>query len=116
MIYNIGVENSYSRKFGNRLRMREIHEGYRSGNDACTDIFLQFIEDFGRCVGGLISTLDPDAVVIGGGLSTIDELYTLGVLQTQRFAFHHKFKTPVLKNHLGDFAGVFGAAWLKVEL
>ena len=63
-------------------------------------------------LGGLISTLDPDAVVLGGGLSNIDELYTLGVAHVRRYAFHECIETPILKNELGDSAGVIGAAWI----
>lgn len=70
------------------------------------------LDDFGRCVGGMISLLDPDAVVIGGGLSNIEELYTIGLERIKRYAFHDSLMTPVLKNRLGDSAGVFGAAWI----
>jgi fructokinase len=74
--------------------------------------FEQFLDDFGRCLGGLISVLDPDAVVLGGGVSNIDELYTLGVEQVRRYAFHENIQTPILKHRLGDSAGVIGAAWI----
>ena len=74
--------------------------------------FEQFIDDYGRCVGGLISMLDPDAIVLGGGLSNIDEIYTLGLEKVRRYAFHERIQTPILKNQLGDSAGVFGAAWI----
>ena len=74
--------------------------------------FEQFLDDFGRSLGGLISILDPDAVVLGGGISNIDELYTQGVDQVRRYAFHEHVETPILKHHLGDSAGVIGAAWI----
>jgi len=107
-----GVEYAFFRKYGKRLKMAEIVRGYRSGDEPeCSEVFTQFLDDFGRCVGGLISLLDPDAVVLGGGLSNIDELYNEGIEQVKKYAFHRNIKTPILKNKLGDSAGVFGAAW-----
>ncbi len=109
-----GVERSFFTRHQLRLSMRQIVSGYRKKDPRCTEAFLRFLDDFGRCMGGLISLLDPDAVVIGGGLSLIDELYTQGLAYVKRYAFHRGIRTPILKNRLGDSAGVFGAAWLGV--
>jgi fructokinase len=109
-----GVEKHYQARFGRRLTMEEITRGYHGGDTACKTVFDQFIEDFGRCLGGLISILDPDAVVLGGGLSNIEELYTLGMARARHYAFHDRIQTPVLRNKLGDSAGVFGAAWAGI--
>jgi len=107
-----GVETSYFKKYGRRLTMYDILEGYRKGEPSCVSSFECFIDDFGRCLGGLISILDPDAVVFGGGLSNIPELYTKGSEKIKKYAFHGDLKTPLLQNKLGDSAGVFGAAWI----
>lgn len=107
-----GVARAFSRRTGKTLTMAQITDGYRRGDPQCTVVFEQFLDDFGRCLGGLISTLDPDAVVLGGGLSNIDELYTLGLGHVRRYAFHAHIETPILKNELGDSAGVIGAAWI----
>ena len=106
-----GVEKAYHRLFDRPLKMEQITRGYRDGDALCRAVFEQFLEDFGRCLGGLISILDPDAVVLGGGLSNIDELYTTGLDRVRAYAFHEHIETPILKNKLGDSAGVFGAAW-----
>jgi fructokinase len=107
-----GVEKNYLRKYGRPLTMHQITQGYREGDPDCAVIFDEFLEDYGRCLGGLISLLDPDAVILGGGLSNLEELYTLGLLRIRRYAFHRHITTPILKNRLGDSAGVFGAAWI----
>jgi len=107
-----GVEKNFQKKYGRRLTMNQITQGYRDGDPESGAVFDEFLEDFGRCLGGLISLLDPDAVVLGGGLSNIRELYTLGLARVRRYAFHHHIETPILKNRLGDSAGVFGAAWI----
>jgi len=107
-----GVENNFYSQFKYHLKMEDIVKGFRKKDPDCTKVFLQFIDSFGRAVGGLISILDPDAIVIGGGLSNIDELYDLGVDKVREYAFHPRITTPIIKNELGDSAGVFGAAWI----
>jgi fructokinase len=107
-----GVEAAFRARYDESLSMEEIVAGARAGDARCRRSFDIFLEDFGRCLGGLISILDPDAVVLGGGLSNIDELYHEGFQRVRRYAFHGDVRTPVLKNSLGDSAGVFGAAWI----
>jgi fructokinase len=107
-----GVARTFFEQTGRQLTLEQITDGYRQGEADCTAAFERFLDDFGRCLGGLISVLDPDAVVLGGGVSNIDELYTLGVEQVRRYAFHDHVETPILKHRLGDSAGVIGAAWI----
>jgi fructokinase len=106
-----GVEAAYLARYGERLSMDRIVAGARKGEAGCRAAFDSFLDDFGRCLGGVISILDPDAVVLGGGLSNIDELYREGGERVRHYAFHGNLGTPVLRNRLGDSAGVFGAAW-----
>jgi len=112
MISGSGVERAFAREHGRQLTMDTIVAGARSGDTECIRTFDRFLDDFGRCVGGLISLLDPDAIILGGGLSNIDELYTVGVERVRHYAFHDSVATPILRNELGDSAGVFGAAWI----
>ncbi|GAM11109.1 fructokinase [Geobacter sp. OR-1] len=112
LISGSGVENAYCREHDMRLSMDQIVIKARSGDPRCSMAFERFLDDFGRCLGGLISTLDPDAVVLGGGLSNIDEIFTVGIDRVRHYAFHNDLRTPILKNRLGDSAGVFGAAWI----
>ena len=107
-----GVEAAFARDYGERLPIERIVAGARLGEPRCCAAVERFLDDFGRCLGGLISILDPDAVVLGGGLSNIFELYTAGIERVRRYAFHDDLSTPILKNRLGDSAGVFGAAWI----
>ena len=114
-ISGTGVEIAFFNQYNRRLTMEAIVDGYRNSDDDCTRAFNQFLDDFGRCLGGLISILDPDAIVLGGGLSNIEELYSLGIESIRRYAFHEHVTTPILKNRLGDSAGVYGAAWIGVD-
>jgi len=106
-----GVEAAYLARYGESLGMDRIVAGARKGEPRCRAAFDTFLDDFGRCLSGVISLLDPDAVVLGGGLSNIDELYCEGMERVRHYAFHGDLRTPVLSNRLGDSAGVFGAAW-----
>jgi len=107
-----GVARAFFERTGRRLPLERIAAGFRRGEADCLAVFEQFLDDFGRCLGGLISALDPDAVVLGGGVANIDELYTLGLARVRRYAFHECIQTPILKHQLGDSAGVIGAAWI----
>ncbi|WP_224984413.1 ROK family protein [Geomonas agri] len=109
-----GVEAAYLARNGVSLTMEEIVAGARRGEARALLAFNTFLDDFGRSMGGLISILDPDAVVLGGGLSNIEELYYAGVERVRHYAFHNDLRTPILKNQLGDSAGVFGAAWIGI--
>ena len=60
----------------------------------------------------LIKTMDPDKIVLGGGLSNIDELYTIGVKRVKKHVFKDDPIVKIVKNLLGDSGGVFGAALL----
>ncbi len=71
-----------------------------------------FLENFGYALANVIDILDPDAIVMGGGLSNIDFLYTEGKKSVYGKVFSDLVDTPILKNKLGDSAGVFGAALL----
>ena len=112
LISGSGVEAAFFQEYGQRLAMDEIVAQARAGDKRSKKTFDCFLDDFGRCLGGLISILDPDAVVLGGGLSNIGELYTDGRERVKKYAFHDNLHTPILKNQLGDSAGVFGAAWI----
>lgn len=73
----------------------------------------EFLENFGFGLANVIDILDPDAIVLGGGLSNIDFLYTEGKKSVYEKVFSDLVDTPILKNELGDSAGVYGAALLN---
>ena len=71
-----------------------------------------FLENFGYGLANVIDILDPDVIVLGGGLSNIDFLYTIGKESVYNKVFSDLVDTPILQNKLGDSAGVFGACML----
>ena len=68
--------------------------------------------NFGRALSNVIDILDPDAIVMGGGLSKVDLLYTEGMQAVYKESFSEVVRTPIIKNKLGDSGGVFGAAMI----
>ena len=71
-----------------------------------------FLDKFGLAVSNLVQVLDPDCIVIGGGISNNDILYTQGIDSVRKIIFNDEFNTPIFKAKLGDSAGVIGAALL----
>ena len=72
----------------------------------------ELIRNFGIALANVIDILDPDAIVLGGGVSNIPFLYDKGIYSVYKNVFSDEVDTPILKNELGDSAGVFGAAYL----
>ncbi|RYC69331.1 MULTISPECIES: ROK family protein [Spirosoma] len=105
----------YYQQLSNEQRtMKEIMERYHAGNDlAASQTVNRMLEYFGRAVSTLINVLDPDAIVLGGGVGNVDLLYTEGVERAKKYVFNSgEIRTAFLKPKLGDSAGVFGAAML----
>ena len=71
-----------------------------------------FLNDFGLSLSNVIDVLDPDMIVLGGGLSNINFLYDEGKNAVYEKVFSDIVDTPIVKNELGDSAGVFGACLL----
>jgi fructokinase len=72
----------------------------------------EFLDNFGISLANVIDILDPDAIVLGGGLSNIGFLYNEGRDAVYKNVFSDIVDTPILQNKLGDSAGMFGAAVL----
>jgi fructokinase len=73
---------------------------------------LEFLENFGIALANVIDILDPDVIVLGGGVSNIPFLYDKGKKVVYDKVFSDSIDTPILKNSLGDSAGVFGACMI----
>jgi fructokinase len=109
-----GLEARYADAFADRRSTSEIVAAFRAGDARATQTMNGFFERFGLALANLIAVLDPDIVVLGGGLSNVDELYTRGVGQVARRVFSDSLETPIVRHALGDSAGVIGAALVGV--
>jgi fructokinase len=109
-----GLEARYTEKFGEKKSLKQIVMDYRTGDPKMVEFMKAFFRNFGRALANVIDVLDPDIVVLGGGVSNIDELYTAGVAEVAKFVFSDSLETPIVKNQLGDSAGVIGAALIGI--
>jgi len=105
-----GAEARYVEQYGQRRSFVEIEEAYFRGEAHATDFMKTFFRNFGRSLANLIDVLDPDVVVLGGGVSNFKALYSEGVAEVAKHVFSDSLETPIVKNRLGDSAGVIGAA------
>jgi fructokinase len=83
-----------------------------AGDARAAAILERYADRFGRALANVVNILDPDVIVLGGGLSNLDMLYGRGVEAVARYVFNDELRTRIVKNALGDSAGVVGAAWL----
>jgi len=107
------LQRYYTSLTREKKEMQEIVRLAKQGSDeAATKTMQRMITFFGKGMANVINILDPDAIVLGGGLGNIDLLYTEGVKEVEKYLFNHVLRTSFLKPKLGDSAGVFGAALL----
>ncbi len=109
-----GAEARYAEKYGEKKSFSEIEAAYRAGESRATEFMDYFFQKFGRSVANLLNILDPDIVVIGGGVSKIKSLYEEGVAEVAKQVFSDSLETPIVENKLGDSAGVIGAALIGI--
>jgi len=103
----------YHRHGGNRaLQANDIVALAAQGDALAEAAMRRFLDRFGRALAMVINILDPDAIVLGGGLSNIERLYSEGRERVAHYVFNDQFNTPVLRNIHGDSSGVRGAAQL----
>ncbi len=107
------LERYYEGLKGEKMLLKNIVEKYHAGtDDAATKTVKRMLEFFGKGISNIINIVDPDAIVLGGGVGNVDLLYTEGVEEAKKYIFNNRFDTVFLKPKLGDSAGVFGAALL----
>lgn len=90
----------------------EIIEMAVGGNASAEETLRRFEDRLGRSLASIINVLDPDVIVLGGGLSNVDRFYETVPPMIQKHVFGDRFNTRLVKNKHGDSSGVRGAAWL----
>ena len=108
-----GLVNQYTANGGHvGVEPNEIVQQANRGETLAKKTMTDFLDRFGRAVATVINILDPDVVVIGGGLSNINYLYTGGRKRVEYYVFNDELRTAIVPNKHGDSSGVRGAAWL----
>lgn len=105
-------EATYAEDRGIRLSSKEIVSAARSG-EACAEAAIERLgHRVGKCLASVVNVVDPDIIVLGGGVSNIEALYGIIPGAIARHAFSDGVSTPVVRAMHGDSSGVRGAAWL----
>ncbi len=97
---------------GEDLTPEEIARRAANGDGAAGASLDRYTDRLARALSTVINILDPDMVVLGGGLSNIDALYEEVPKRLAGYVFSDICTTPIIKNFHGDSSGVRGAAWL----
>ena len=109
------LERYYEHMSGTRRKLRDI-ESRDNIDPFARQTMERLVSFFGCAVSTLINIVDPDIIVIGGGVGNVDKIYTEGARAASNRIFSPTMKTRIVKPMLGDSAGVFGAAHLTAVL
>lgn len=109
-----GLEDRFAETYGVRRPLPEIVRDYHAGESVAVEFMRRFFDRFGRALANLIDILDPDIVILGGGVSNVQGLYQEGVAAVRRYVFTDELQTPIVRHQLGDSAGVLGAALVGI--
>jgi fructokinase len=112
-ISGTGLEQDFARVSGRSLRGEEIVNSAAAGDGEAEEALVRLEDRIARGLAVVVNVLDPDVIVLGGGLSKLDRLYAGGVAtRLSGLVFGGGGTTPIVRNLHGDSSGVRGAAWL----
>ena len=107
-----GMTASHAAATGTVFSPPEIIARAAAGDEGAERTLRRYDDRLARSLANVINILDPDMIVLGGGMSNIDRLYTDVPRLWQRHVFSDRVDTKLARNHHGDSSGVRGAAWL----
>lgn len=111
-----GLATDFRSRTDRELDARAIAAAAAEGDEAAEAALERYEDRLARALATVINLLDPEAVVLGGGLSQLDRLYQNVPLRLPRYVFTDAVQTRLLAPRYGDSSGVRGAAWLGREL
>ena len=107
-----GLSHSYLLASKRPCSAEEVIAQVVAGDALAVQVWQQYLQQCARALAQVINIVDPEVIVIGGGLSNIPALYDELPRYWQPYIFTDEIHNRLLKAELGDSAGVFGAAWL----
>jgi fructokinase len=107
-----GIERDHLAATGEPASAKDIAARAATGDAACAATLARYEERLARAIAHVINLLDPDVVVLGGGMSNIERLYVNVPRLWGAWVFSDRVDTRLLRNVHGDSSGVRGAAWL----
>ncbi|SDI29383.1 ROK family protein [Propionivibrio dicarboxylicus] len=107
-----GLAKDHTRVTGQVLAPEAIVAGAIGGDAGCIATLDRYIERLARALATVINVLDPDVIVLGGGLSNVEALYAETPQRWDPYVFSDEVRTRLVRARHGDSSGVRGAAWL----
>jgi len=107
-----GLAADHTSATGQALDARQISARAQAGDETCRATLARYGQRLAGALAGVVNVLDPDVIVLGGGLSNIEALYASLRAQLAAALFSDTCATAVLRHRHGDSSGVRGAAWL----
>ena len=107
-----GVARDYARETGLSANAVEVVARAGAGEAAAVLCLDRYVNRLARALASIINVIDPDAIVLGGGLSSIGRLYDDVPRAWSPYVFSDRVETELLPPKFGDSSGVRGAAWL----
>lgn len=107
-----GLEKSYADLTGRSLEAQEIVKLAEQGDKAATGILEQYYNLLALALSVVVNILDPESIVLGGGVSNIKTIYSEVNRYLPRYVFTDQFNNNIVPATHGDSSGVRGAAWL----
>lgn len=107
-----GLARDYKHVTGRAATSREIIADFLAGDTDAAAAVDRLEDRLARGMANIVNILDPDAFVLGGGLSHTQHLYESLPKRLSQYVFGREFDTPILQAKYGDSSGVRGAAWL----
>jgi fructokinase len=101
-----------AREYGGDLTALDIAARAKQGDARAVEVLDRYADRMARALGSIINVLDPDVIVLGGGLSNIEMLYESVPAQWSKYIFSDAVTTQLRRAKHGDASGVRGAAWL----
>ena len=107
-----GLARDHARATGCRIGTQEIVARAAAGDVASEATLRRYEQRMARALASIINVLDPDVIVLGGGLSNLARLYVNVPVLWARWVFSDRVDTRLVPPRHGDASGVRGAAWL----
>ena len=107
-----GLRRSHRERTGQDLRAEEIVAAAAAGDEAGEASLARYEERMARALASIVNVVDPDVIVLGGGMSQLPRLYANVPRLWGRFVFSDRVDTRLVPPKFGDASGVRGAAWL----
>ena len=108
-----GFSSSFNLRYSKDYDTHLIIKGCEENDEYCREAINRYIDHLARGLSIVCNILDPDIIVLGGGMSNIDFIYEHIDEAIKKYIFSDFFHTKIVKNIHGDSGGVRGAAWLS---